>query len=99
MGLKIGGVPFTEREVMVVIPSLRAAGFSWNRVAQAMGRTSGKAVRFRFEKEQDRQRSAAGIKRRACKRCHEPFDSPHCGVRMCDPCRVDDTSPFEPEPA
>lgn len=95
--MAIGGMPFTDRDVQHVIPALRAEGLSWDRVAQRMGRPSGKAVRMRWEKEQERQAQEAPGTTRTCMTCRTPFQSPHCGVRMCDPCRASVAASFEPE--
>ena len=88
MAEKFGGEPFTPREdglthLMVM------AGWSSNRIASALGRPSGAAVRHRYNKVQGVVQPDVNpqAKHRACNRCSKRFWSAHFGVRRCIPCR------------
>lgn len=73
------------------IKSLRAAGNSFQAIADALGRPSGSAVRAKFEAMQrrtDRARMQAAKRRRPCMTCGTVFASEGVHNRMCDPCRT-----------
>ena len=81
----------TEREAIRI---LRAAGMLVSAIARGLNRSE-RAIYQQFERLDDPP--AAPSVRRACLRCSDIFNSPHRGVRMCDPCRRADNSPFEAE--
>ena len=83
-----GGQPFTSREdglmrLMVL------AGWSATRIASALGRPSGAAVRHRYNKVYRDTPAAVHpqAKHRDCNRCGVRFWSQHFGVRRCVECR------------
>ena len=74
---------------------LRAAGMSIPAIARGLDRSKlsiAKQVKYFAELTEPLPPPPV---RRACLRCGDMFDSPHCGVRMCDPCKRRDNSPFE----
>ena len=99
------GTPYTQREDALV-DSMVAAKWSFDRIAGALGRSSGPGVRSRYQKRQaalaDARRAGelapkSEQRTRECSLCRVSFVSAHFGVRRCDECRGYSASPFEPE--